>query len=376
MRKSYLAYLIKKIKEGDILIIPRMGYRYMGIYLSRLMHKPLAGPLHGSIIITYRCNLKCSMCELWKRPKEYNDKGKKELTTEELKKVIDDFKAIGTTGIGFTGGEPILRKDMTELIRYTKKKGMITHMSSNGYMINEKIASEIINSGLDAIGFSLDGATAKTHDSIRGVQGSYDKVINAITTFNKLNKDRKKKIIIVVVIVISTLNLHEIKEMVSLLKRSGVDKISFIPFHDIGKLADGTATMNKHQIKPEEMKQLDSVIDFLVETKKKELIIDSSENFLRLFKHCFRNKPLPIPCYAGYATFSIDGYGDMYPCFPMMEIGMAKNVVNCKDISLKEYWKSKKLNKVREEIRNCRKCYWNNQAEINLLFNQKRIKNP
>jgi len=77
------------------------------------------------------------MCELFRRPAEYRRMGKKELTTEEMKKVIDDFAEIGTSGIGFTGGEPILRKDMLELIEYTKKKGMVTHMSSNGMAIDK-----------------------------------------------------------------------------------------------------------------------------------------------------------------------------------------------------------------------------------------------
>jgi radical SAM protein with 4Fe4S-binding SPASM domain len=315
------------------------------------------------------------MCDLWNRPKEYGKLGKKELTTQEMKKVIDDYKDIGTTGIGFTGGEPMLRNDIFELIKYTKSKGMVTHMSSNGFMLNKKIASKIMQSGLDAIGFSLDGATARTHDKIRGIKGSYDRVINSIKLLNGLNKRRKKKLIIVVVTVISTLNLHEIKDLVALLRNLEVDKISFIPFHDIGVLSNGTPSMNKHKIRAKEMKELDKVIDFLIKAKKELSIIDSSANFLKLFKYCFRDKKLPIPCYAGYATFSIDGYGDMYPCFPMMEMGLAKNVVNVRDVSLKDYWRSKELNKLRKRIKHCRKCYWNNQTEISLLFNKKKIKN-
>jgi len=374
MRKSYLSYLFEKLKDGDLLILPRLGYQYLGIAFSRFINQSVVGPLHGSIIITYRCNLRCSMCELWKRPIEYGALGKKELTTKELKKVIDDFREIGTTGIGFTGGEPMLRKDIFELVNYTKKKGMITHMSSNGLIINEQIASKIMQSGLDAIGFSLDGATAETHDKIRGIKGSYEKVINSILLLNKLNERRKKKLIIIVVTVISTLNLHEIRELVSLLRKLKVDKISFIPFHDIGILSDGTPSMNKHKIKGKEMKQLDSVIDFLIKTKKEESIIDSSTRYLRLFKYCFRDMQLPMPCYAGYATFSVDGYGDMYPCFPMMEMGLAKNAANVRDVSLKDYWGSKELNNIRKKIKNCRKCYWNNQTEISLLFNRRQIK--
>jgi radical SAM protein with 4Fe4S-binding SPASM domain len=363
-----------KLKEGDVFVVPRTARHYLALRYSRARHKPFIGPLHGSIIATYRCNLRCSMCELYKRPAEYEKAGKSELSTGEMKRVIDDFAAIRTAGIGFTGGEPLLRQDMVELIAYAKSKGMITHMSSNGFAINETVAKNLMESGLDAIGFSLDGATRETHDGIRGINGSYDRVINAISIFNRLNKTAKKKIIIVVVTVISTLNLHEIKDIVYILKGIGVDKISFIPFHDIGVLSDGTPKMGRHKIDRGELQRLDDVIDELISIRKKESIIDSSEGYLRMFKYCFRNRPMPVPCYAGYATLAIDGYGDIYPCFPFAEIGLKGHVTNVRDVALKDYWKSKKMQSVRESIRDCRKCFWNNQTEINLLFYPNKIK--
>jgi hypothetical protein len=112
--------------EGDLLIAPRMAWRQAGTLAGRALHRLLVGPLHGMIISTYRCNLRCSMCELWKRPPLYEKLGKKELSTMEMKKVIEDFAAIGTTGIGFTGGEPLTRPDMLELVAHVRKHRMIS----------------------------------------------------------------------------------------------------------------------------------------------------------------------------------------------------------------------------------------------------------
>jgi radical SAM protein with 4Fe4S-binding SPASM domain len=374
MRKSYLSYLFRKIKEKDVLTVPKMVFQILGLYLSRFFNYPFSGPLHGSIITTYKCNLRCSMCNLWRRDEEYREIGKKELSTDEMKQVIDDFAAIGTAGIGFTGGEPLFRRDIYELIHHTKNKGMMTHMSSNGFNISENVIKNLIGSGLDAVGFSLDGATAETHDMIRGVKGSFDRVINAIKTVNKINSQSSKKLLVVAVTVISTLNLKEIKRLVDLLKALGVNKISFIPFHDIGVLSDKTPIMKKHKIDFKEMQLLDETIDYLINLKKQENIIDSSINYLQLFKQCFRDKELPVPCYAGYATLAVDGYGDMFPCFPMMEIGYAQSSVNVRDIPLKKFWRSSQLKKLRKSIKTCRKCYWNNQTEINLLFHLGKVK--
>jgi radical SAM protein with 4Fe4S-binding SPASM domain len=162
-----------------------------------------------------------------------------------------------------------------------------------------------------------------------------------------------------------------------LLRDEGVDKMSFIPFHDIGVLADGEPRMSRHKIRPEEMVKLDAVIDELVRVKRREGIIDSSAAYLCLFKHCFRDRPLPIACYAGYASICVDGYGDMYPCFPQMEIGAAQaGVANVREIALRNYWKSPRLQESREAIRGCRKCYWNNQTELSLMYHFKGIPDP
>jgi radical SAM protein with 4Fe4S-binding SPASM domain len=369
MRASYLAYLLKRFREGDSLVFFKVPFKFMGLSLSRALNRPLAGPLHGSIIATYRCNLKCKMCDLWKRPSEYSEKGKKELSTEEMKKLISDYADIGTSGIGFTGGEPILRSDMLDLITYTKKKGMIAHMSTNGYLINHDMAKKIIDSGLDAIGFSLDGITAETHDRIRGVNGSFDRVIKGLNTMIELKRKYNSGIVILVVCVISRNNIDEIIPMVDMLKKMGVDKISFMPFHDIGLLTNNKETMSELKIDKNEIEKIRNITKDLIRISKKEKIIDSSTRYLSLFPMCFQNTPSPLKCYAGYVSFSVDGYGDMYPCFPFMEMGLSKETKNIRDMSLKEYWYSKELNEIRKRIKNCKKCYWNNQTELNLIFN-------
>src|SRR3989344_8727101 len=323
MRLSYLSYLFKKIKEGDILIVPRIVYRYLALYLSRKLGKSLTGPLHGTIIANYNCNLRCGMCDLWKRPSSYSKDGKIGLTTLEMKKLIDDYKAIGTTGIGFTGREPLLRKDMLDLISYCNKKGILTHLSTNGFVIDKIMAEKIIKSRLDSISFSLDGVDAKIHDKSRGVKGSYDKVIQALKNMIKLKKQLKSNIVIIVVCLISKNNLDQVLDLIDLLKKIGIDNISFIPFHDIGLLAKGKETMSSFKIKEDEINKLDKLIDELIKIRKKQKIIENSSNYLELFKSCFRGLPFPIKCYAGYVTIAVDGYGDIYPCFPRAEIGKA-----------------------------------------------------
>jgi len=222
MRDSYISYLKQSIKNGGYSAPLKRAYQVLALKASRKLGEPLpgAGPLHGSITVTYRCNLKCGMCYLWKGPSQYGLKGiGEELNNAEMKKVIDDFAAIGTAGIGFTGGEPMLRTDMLDLITYTKKKGMITHMSCNGFLTaNRDLSKKVIESGLDAIGFSLDGVSAETHDKVRGRDGSYDRVLKSIDNFVELRKELKKDIKIIVVCVVSNYNVDELVDLIKLLK--------------------------------------------------------------------------------------------------------------------------------------------------------------
>ena len=370
MRREYKKFFYEQIKKGNALIVPRVAWQYLGTIIGRMMGRPIVGPMNGCVVVTYACNLKCKMCNLNERMKT----GKKQLTTDEVKKVLDDFAAIGTLGIGLTGGEPILRPDILDIIKYTKEKGMIAHMSSNGFRMTKDNVKKILDAGLDAISFSLDGASAKTHDKVSGVKGSFDAALEGIRNFSELKQKNKKYkyFTIVVTCSINRYNIHEVLDIVKVARKNSADYVSFIPFHDIGGLTDNIETMKELKIRDDNMDELDALIKKLVELRKKTNYIDTSINYLKLFSYCFRGKPLPITCYAGYVSLVIGAFGEIYPCFSFMEA--KKDFSNIREISLKDYWKSKNFNLKRKKIRNCRRCYWNNQTETSLLFNFRRIK--
>ena len=371
MRGSYVSYLKQSMKNGDYSAPLKRAYQVLALKASRSRGAPLpgAGPLHGSITVTYRCNLKCGMCYLWKGPSQYGLKGVgEELTNAEMKKVIDDFAALGTAGIGFTGGEPMLRTDMLDLITYTKSKGMITHMSCNGFLTSNKdLCKKIIESGLDAIGFSLDGVSAETHDKVRGKEGSYERVLKSIDNFIELRKELNKDIKVIVVCVVSNYNVDELLSLIALLKERKVDHISFMPFHDIGLLGFKPENSMDFRIKARNLDKLNEVMDKIIDIKKSDSVLENSMAYLKLFKDCFAGKKWPTPCYAGYGTLAIGAWGHIYPCFPRMEAEVGKGP-NVRTTPLKEFWTSQLAKKMRDEIRECRECYWNNQAEINLLL--------
>lgn len=119
--------------------------------------------------ITSRCNLKCVHC--------YNDSGAhtadRELTTAEAKAVLDDLADYGTPSVLFSGGEPLMRRDLFELIRYAGEKGLRTVISTNGTLISREKAKQIKQARVSYVGISLDGL-GPVNDRFRGAEGAFD----------------------------------------------------------------------------------------------------------------------------------------------------------------------------------------------------------
>lgn len=125
--------------------------------------------------ITRTCNLKCVHC--------YNDSGvgkpANEVSTDQAKGILDDLAEFGVPSVLFSGGEPLMRPDLFELIEYAGGKGLRTVISTNGTLITEEKAAKIKERGVSYVGISLDGI-GPINDKFRGVEGAFDKAVTGI----------------------------------------------------------------------------------------------------------------------------------------------------------------------------------------------------
>jgi 12,18-didecarboxysiroheme deacetylase len=125
--------------------------------------------------VTRRCNLKCVHCYAHARDEEFSG----ELSTSEGKAVLDDLAAFGSPVVLFSGGEPIVRPDLVELAEYAVDKGMRAVISTNGTLIDSRIAGRLKKVGLSYVGISLDGLD-EVNDRFRGVKGSFRRAMDGI----------------------------------------------------------------------------------------------------------------------------------------------------------------------------------------------------
>ncbi len=124
---------------------------------------------------TRRCNLRCVHCYSQSRDLDYGG----ELTTDEGKRLIDSLAEFGVPVILFSGGEPLLRKDLFELISHASSSGMRAVISTNGTRITPEIAERLKGENLSYVGVSLDG-TRDVNDKFRGVAGAFDAAMAGI----------------------------------------------------------------------------------------------------------------------------------------------------------------------------------------------------
>jgi len=125
--------------------------------------------------VTRRCNLKCVHCYSGSEDRDYGN----ELTFEEGKALIDDLAAFGAPVVLFSGGEPLIRRDILDLIRYAVERGRRAVLSTNGTLITGSLARKLHELGLSYVGISLDGLE-RVHDEFRGVSGTFARVMTAI----------------------------------------------------------------------------------------------------------------------------------------------------------------------------------------------------
>ncbi|MFZ2070496.1 MAG: radical SAM protein [Halobacteriota archaeon] len=135
--------------------------------------------LPGEIIwaVTKRCNLRCKHCSI-------SDEDPEELSTEEGFRLIEDAAKLGPVKFGFTGGEPLLREDIYDLIEYAASFEMQVVMATNGTLITNEVAKRLKKAGLERAAMSID-AIGSAHDAFRGVNGAFKKMLHGMKACEK-----------------------------------------------------------------------------------------------------------------------------------------------------------------------------------------------
>jgi len=194
-----------------------------------------------------RCNLKCMHCYSQSQNKKYSG----ELSTEEGEALIVDLARFGSPVILFSGGEPLLRKDLLNLVHLATDRGMRAVISTNGTLINKKMAKELKRIGLSYVGVSLDGME-QTNDRFRGVEGAFAAALRGIRNCQEAG------IKVGLRFTINRMNSLDIPGIFNLLEQENIPRVCFYHLVYAGR---GTSLMKEDLDHSETRRVVDMIID-------------------------------------------------------------------------------------------------------------------
>src|SRR5512142_1866058 len=181
-------------------------------------------PLYVKLKAFYGCNLKCEMCNHWRERRE------PPISSDRFKEVLNELAELGTKKIHISGGEPMLRPQVPELVEQASTLGMKVTLTTNGTLIDKVKAKRLVEGGLRGVNISIDSPVRKVHEKIRGVEGAFKATTKAVELFKRYQ--HKGKLSIRINTVVSRTNYQTLETLPDLAHELGADGINLIPIDD------------------------------------------------------------------------------------------------------------------------------------------------
>ena len=269
---------------------------------------------HINLLVSNRCNLKCKMCDY-----HMEASARQELSLDDITCLIAEAAALGLERIELSGGEPMLRKDIYQIIEFAKSLNIRSLLVTNGTLIGEIEAEKLVSSGISAVIISLEGPE-DINDFIRG-KGSFRKALNAIIS---LKKYRENLDYINVGITVSKVNSKHLYEFTRyLIEEAGVDSISYNPFDREMLWEENYAGVKDiFTITPDLNKDLKHELQKIIDYGKDKKINLSPDYFLHKFCDYFDGKSIkPVfPCCEPITGCAIKASGEVFACWGQQNI--------------------------------------------------------
>lgn len=288
--------------------------------------------------LTNACNLNCIHCHA-----AGGKPAKDELTTEEGKKLIDEIanmKEFKT--LVYSGGEPLMRPDLIELLNYSKKAGLINIIATNGTLITEDMAFKLKQSGVFCVAVSLDSSDANIHNSIRKHPEAFSKAVQGIKNAAKAG----------ILIQINTTAMEYNFETLGKLLEMGEDlgtgiylMYQLVPVGRGNKIEDASLKVNKNEkllkFLAEKQKNISAIVEPVAGPQYWPYLLEKNNKTSSFWK--FIAERVFFGCAAGRGFIYIKANGDVWPC-PFVEV----NAGNIREQSLEYIYKnSRVLNNLR-----------------------------
>lgn len=292
----------------------------------------MAKKLNGTVIVTYRCNARCSMCNRYKAP----SKAEEEISIDTIKKLPKMYFT------NITGGEPFIREDLKDIVRELYKKSDRIVISTNGFFTDRivDLCKEFPQIG---IRISIEGLE-NTNNEIRGLKDGFNKGYTTLKTLVDMGmKD------VGFGMTIQDKNAPDLVPLYELSNEMGME-FATASLHNSFYFVEAK---NKINDRPMVAENFENLINELLASNSPKKWFRAYFNH-GLINYIYGQKRL-LPCDMSFDTFFIDPYGDVMPCNGTKD----KEVMgNLNEQSWNELWNSEQADRVREKVRHCDRNCW------------------
>jgi MoaA/NifB/PqqE/SkfB family radical SAM enzyme len=291
-------------------------------------------PYHVQWMLTRKCNLRCKGCNVWR------EQDVKELSTQDIKRGLDILRELGAVEIVLSGGNPLLREDIDQIIEYASRF-FITTVYDNGSMAAEKI--DALRKA-DFVAISIDSLDPAKNDYIKGVKGSWKKAMQAVKTLHK------EGIPVSLSPTISQLNLREMVDFTKFFLRKGIPLWYCLYSYDSSKESNQLFRIGKKNDEFEitDREAMLQLCDSLIEMRRKSGNIFMTRKTLEVIKSLYLDGTRTWKCRALQSFFMVDHLGRVGGCHlhnPVASI-----------FDLPKVWNSEKFNALRKTYSECTHC--------------------
>jgi MoaA/NifB/PqqE/SkfB family radical SAM enzyme len=342
------------IIKGDVQFILSSFYfwlhkvfYYIGVFTQSLQSNFDRCDVPRSIILdlTHRCNLNCVICDIRK------DKDQTPLKTDEVKRILKEAKQLGIKNFALSGGEPLLREDIFQILDYCRKLSYPVGVLTNGVVLDddnffEKIKPYIIQ-GLVTLCISFDSLKPSLHDEIRGYSGAHAKTLRVLMKLSRL-KDIHPDVRVMVISIIMDRNLEEFLELLYFLKSLKVDQIQIQPILDNNLFLHQRDSVSRYWVSSKRLSLLEKTIsDIIIFKRQNPLLLINSEHNLELIKKYYRRElsAQDVNCGRGIRDMLISNNGEVTTCFDSLG--------NVREAPLIKIWSSPMRITVQDKVRKC-----------------------
>ena len=269
-------------------------------------------PVTAGLNITDNCNMRCIMCNSWR------SHSANEFTTQEWKDVLGQLRGEGVRFVGFAGGEPLLRKDLAELVAYATSLGLRTEVTTSGYLLDEARANALFAAGLGSVVISIDGV-GEQYEAIRGRE--WQRVERACELLSKAHKERTVRVVIGFVLMKPTLDHVEAVQALS--ERLGIPLV--ISLLDASTyLFQLDDNQESFWIREEaDKRRLAEVQRSLARSREADGMVRDSFSDIEWFSKYFKDPRQPgLPCTVSQTRILVDSHGMVFGgCWAMGSYG-------------------------------------------------------